>query len=149
MGIAQSEDEVSDRDLPELAPIDIQDYQRKGINTSKAVAQDDEPDLGKTLSPLGSTSSLQDLMESSSSTQPVQELAKTTWIERERQKKSVIVIEPNIAEATNLESKSDSKSNGGKRSSKKMDSVTSASKTNETSANAATLEDNQEAQNTQ
>ena len=45
-------------------------------------------------------------MESSSSTQPVQEQAKTTWIERERQKKSVIVIEPNIAEATNLESKS-------------------------------------------
>ena len=44
---------------------------------------------------------------------------------------------------------SDSKSNGGKRSSKKMDSLTSAPKTNETSANAATLEDNQEAQNTQ
>jgi hypothetical protein len=46
---------------------------------------------------------------------------------------------------------SDSKSNGGKRSSKKMDSV-NASKTNETSKNAATLEDNgtapQEAQNT-
>ena len=32
--IAQSEDEVSDRDLPELAPIDIQDYQRKGEITS-------------------------------------------------------------------------------------------------------------------
>ena len=48
---------------------------------------------------------------------------------------------------------SDSKSNGGKRSSKKMDSVTSASKTNETSPNTATLEDNstapKEAQNTQ
>ena len=29
-GVNQSEDEVSDRDLPELAPIDIQDYQRKG-----------------------------------------------------------------------------------------------------------------------
>lgn len=47
---------------------------------------------------------------------------------------------------------SDSKSNGGKRSLKKSDSVTSASKTNETSKNAATLEDNstapQEAQNT-
>ena len=28
-GINQSEDEVSDRDLPELAPIDIQDYHRK------------------------------------------------------------------------------------------------------------------------
>ena len=37
---------------------------------------------------------------------------------------------------------SDSKSNGGKRSLKKMDSVTSASKNNETSKNAATLEDN-------
>ena len=45
-------------------------------------------------------------MESSSSTQPVQEQAKTTWIDRERQKKSVIVIEPNITEAKNLESKS-------------------------------------------
>merc|ERR1712008_304640 len=47
----------------------------------------------------------------------------------------------------------DSKSNGGKRSSKKMDSVTSAPKTNETSPNTATLEDSntapQEAQNTQ
>ena len=47
---------------------------------------------------------------------------------------------------------SDSKSNGGKRSLKKSDSVTSASKTNETSKNAATLEDRgtapQEAQNT-
>ena len=47
---------------------------------------------------------------------------------------------------------SDSKSNGGKKSLKKMDSVTSASKTNETSKNAAALEDNstapQEAQNT-
>ena len=30
-GVNQSEDsEVSDRDLPELAPIDIKDYQRKG-----------------------------------------------------------------------------------------------------------------------
>ena len=28
-GINPSEDEVSDRDLPELAPIDIQDYHRK------------------------------------------------------------------------------------------------------------------------
>ena len=44
-------------------------------------------------------------MESSSSTQPVQEPAKTTWIERERQKKSVIVIEPNVAATKNLESK--------------------------------------------
>ena len=48
---------------------------------------------------------------------------------------------------------SDSKSNGGKRSLKKMDYVTSATKTNETSTNTATLEDNsttpQEAQNTQ
>ena len=52
----------------------------QGINTSKAVAQDEEPDLGKTLSPLGSTSSLQDLMEASSSTQPTPEPVKATWI---------------------------------------------------------------------
>ena len=77
-----------------------------GINTSKVVAQDDEPDLGKTLSPLGSTSSLQDLMETNSSRQPVPEPVKTTWLERERQKKSVVVIEPTIAGCTNLESKS-------------------------------------------
>ena len=47
---------------------------------------------------------------------------------------------------------SDSKSNGGKRSLKKIDPVISASKTNEISTNTATLEDNnttlQEAQNT-
>merc|ERR1712079_830345 len=144
--VNQSEDsEVSDRDLPELAPINIQDYQRKGINTSKAVAQDcEEPDLGKTLSPLGSTSSLQDLMEATStSAQPTPEPVKATWIERERQKKSVIVIKPKL-EAGNIESKSDLKLNGsnGKSTSaaslKKVDSVTSA-KTNETSTtNTAT-----------
>lgn len=44
-------------------------------------------------------------MEASSSTQPTPEPVKATWIERERQKKSVIVIEPKI-EAGNLESKS-------------------------------------------
>ena len=79
----------------------------QGINTSKAVAQDcEEPDLGKTLSPLGSTSSLQDLMEATStSAQPTPEPVKATWIERERQKKSVIVIKPKL-EAGNIESKS-------------------------------------------
>ena len=71
-----------------------------GINTSKTVAQDDEPDLGNTLSPLGSTSSLQELMETSSSTTAVvPDAAKTTWIERERQKKSVIAKPPTLVKS--------------------------------------------------
>ena len=57
--INPSEDEVSDRDLPELAPITSQDYERRAQLLKQTSSADDEPDLGKTLSPLGSTSSLQ------------------------------------------------------------------------------------------
>ena len=101
----QSEDDVSDRELPELAPITSQDYERRA-QLCKQNSADEEPDLGKTLSPLGSTSSLQDLIESSSargSADPSNEnvpkssssVPSSAWIERERQqKKSVIVSEP-------------------------------------------------------
>ena len=39
-GVNQSEDsEVSDRDLPELAPIDIKDYQRKGKKICQVISE--------------------------------------------------------------------------------------------------------------
>lgn len=135
-----SEDEVSDRDLPELAPITQQDYQRCII--AKNNSADDEPDLGKTLSPLGSTSSLQDLMECTSSARASADSTKTTWIERERQKKSVVVIEPTTGtvEAESEPALASSTEKAPAATSEtwlRMDSVT----TNDTTTNTVTSED--------
>ena len=85
----QSEDEVSDRDLPELAP--IEDYERikcSQVKSNQNNAGDPEEDLGSKLSPLGSTSSLQDLVEASSARASVDPNSQnSTWLEKERQKK--------------------------------------------------------------
>ena len=119
-----AEDDASDRDMPELAPITREECKRV-LTQQASIVQDDEPDLGKTLSPLGSTSSLQELLESTSAagSVPPTETAtsNSTWIDRERQKKSVVVVEPPI------------KSEPIRMESIRMDSVTST-KTNETSA---------------
>ena len=50
--------------------------------------QDDEPDLGQKLSPFGSTSSLQDLVEASSARASVDpnSQSSTSWIDKERWK---------------------------------------------------------------
>ena len=49
--------------------------------------QDDEPDLGQKLSPFGSTSSLQDLVEASSARASVDPNSQSsTWIDKERLK---------------------------------------------------------------
>jgi hypothetical protein len=151
-----SEDEVSDRDLPELAPITPEDY----IISAKQKSLDDEleADLGNTLSPLGSTSSLQDLIESSSARGSVDpghsrnHQSSSAWIDRERQQayasqdstptvrakpfesKCVTVIEPP------RELTSPSQSDKKQQPTQRMDSVNSA-KTNETSTTTATSED--------
>ncbi len=96
-----SEEEVSDRDLPELAPITQKEYQQACLaqqhsqqrsqdtaaSTSSNLDDDLEKDLGQALSPLGSTSSLQDLIESSSAraSEDVDIKRTSTWLERERQ----------------------------------------------------------------
>ena len=160
-----SEDEVSDKDLPELAPITNQEYQQAVLQQSQSISSEkndedqESVDLGKTLSPLGSTSSLQDLIESSSARGSVDPMIKSTqssaWIERERSskkpdesssgKKSVVVIEPPLkamaSEATTAsEVETDptiivAVTKQKLAPSQRMDSVTSA-KTNETSTTA-------------
>jgi hypothetical protein len=80
-----SEEDASDRDMPELAPICPPPPSASGL--PKPVADDLEPDLGQKLSPLGSTSSLQDLIESNSAGEVVSESQNTfTWTTLERQK---------------------------------------------------------------
>ena len=75
-----SEEEASDRDMPELAPICPPPIR-------KSQGDDQEPDLGTKLSPLGSTSSIQDLIESNSAGEAVSESQNTfTWTTLERQK---------------------------------------------------------------
>ena len=161
-----SEDEVSDKDLPELAPITNQEYQQAVLKQSQVQSQEssekndedqESVDLGKTLSPLGSTSSLQDLIESSSARGSVDPMIKSTqssaWIERERSskktdestsKKSVVVIEPPLKVASASEAAIEAETDPtmtlavAKQKlapSQRMDSVTSA-KTNETSTTA-------------
>ena len=167
------EDDVSDKDLPELAPITTQEFQRavlqqnsQSLDSPSVEKKDDqedlESDLGKTLSPLGSTSSLQDLIESSSargSADPMmpRNTQSSAWIERERNKKpvdetsggkkSVVVIEPPLeataaatlaSEATEVVETDSTMIIAAKQKlapSQRMDSVTSA-KTNETSTTA-------------
>ena len=92
LAVPTSEEEVSDRDMPELAPIcpppPQPSEQPVPAQIRKKPSQDDlEADLGQKLSPLGSTSSIQDLIESNSAGEMVSESQNSfTWTTLERQK---------------------------------------------------------------
>lgn len=82
-----SEEDASDRDMPELAPICPPPPPAPSQLIQRSQQDDLEPDLGQKLSPLGSTSSLQDLIESNSAGEVASESQNTfTWTTLERQR---------------------------------------------------------------
>jgi len=97
--------------MPELAPICLPSVTTSAVKKSTQ-PEDIEQDLGTKLSPLGSTSSLQDLIESNSAGEMVSESQNSfTWTTLERQKLAMAGETLLMPEETAAESQDSGKNN--------------------------------------